>query len=93
MYINILELKAVHLALLKFIRTCPNKDFHVQMDNMVALTYLVKMGRISNQQMTAIFKRIWSFLISKDINTTTENLSMVVNMRADMTSCHIEDKS
>lgn len=58
MYINILELKAVHLALLKFIRTCPNKDFHVQMDNMVALTYLVKMGRISNQQMTAIFKRI-----------------------------------
>ena len=93
MYINILELKAVHLALLKFIKTCANKDFHVQMDNIVAFTYLVKMGRTSNQQMTTIFKRIWSFLISKDTKTTTENLSVVVNMRADMTSCHIEDRS
>ena len=44
MHINTLEVNTVHLALLIFTKMFRSKSFHVQMEKMVALTYLVKMA-------------------------------------------------
>lgn len=44
-YINILELKAVKYTILTFTRMYPKvKSIPIKMDNIVALSYLVKMG-------------------------------------------------
>ena len=93
MHINILKLKAVHLALLTFIRIFPKKAFHVQIDNMIALAYLVKMRGSSNQQMRKHSKQIQSFLLSREVTITAEYLLGVLNMREDRTSCHFVGKS
>ena len=45
LHINLLELKAVHLALLTFSKAQNLTSVH--MDNMTALSYLVKMGALT----------------------------------------------
>ena len=84
MHINILKLKAVYLALLKFTRIFPKKAFHVQIDNMIALTYLVKMRGSSNQQMRKHSKQIQSFLLSREVTITAEYLPGDLNIREDV---------
>ena len=43
-HINVLELLAVKLALLTYLKDQTRKIIHLQIDNMTALSYLVKMG-------------------------------------------------
>ena len=58
-YINILEIKAVKLALLS-LTECKNvQRVHIQMNNIVALTYLLRMGRTSNKEILDLSKEIW----------------------------------
>lgn len=45
-----MKLRGVHLTLLTFTKTFQNNFFHVQMDNTVALIYLVKMGGTRKKQ-------------------------------------------
>ena len=56
MHTNILELKAVHFVLLTFTKMFQNKSIHVQMYNMVALTFVVKMGGTTSQEITDLVK-------------------------------------
>ena len=49
--------------LLTFTKMFQNKSIHVQIDVMVALTFVVKMGGITKQQLTNLAKEIWSFLL------------------------------
>ena len=44
-HINILELLALKLAILTFTKYREVKAMHLQVDNTVALTYVMKMGR------------------------------------------------
>ena len=48
-HINILELIAVKLAILTFIKGKSVTAIHLQIDNMTALSYLVKMGELAVQ--------------------------------------------
>ena len=84
LHINILELKAVKLAILAFTKNRVNlNSIHIQMDNMVALTYLVKMGGTSDQTLVSLSKQIWNYLISKQITLTAEHLPGILNVEAD----------
>ena len=49
-HVNVLESKAVKLGLLIFTKFKEVQKVHLQMDNQVALTYLLKMGAISQQE-------------------------------------------
>ena len=61
-HIDILELKAAHLAILTFTKFKIAQRIHVQMDNKVALSYLVK---THNKDLFSLSKQIWDYLKSK----------------------------
>ena len=52
------------------------------MDNMVALTNLVKIGGTTNQEITNLSKEIWGFCLSKAIAVTAEYLLKSLNIKA-----------
>ena len=92
-HINLLELKAVHLALLIFSKIRDMSAVHLQMDNMTALSYLVRMGGTHSKELTSIAKEIWDFLLKKQIKITAEYLPGVLNTQADIASRHFHDSS
>ena len=57
LHINVLELKAVKLALLTFNKQKSLKAVHFQIDNTTALLYLVKMGGNRELNVTEIKQR------------------------------------
>ena len=85
-HINELELLAVKLALQTFLKSQNFTSIHIQMDNIVALTYLKRMGGSKNQKMTILSKEIWEILISKQIMITVEYLTSSLNKVAGLES-------
>ena len=93
-HINILELKAAKYAILTFTRLYPTaRTIHIKMDNIVALSYLVKMGGTRNQLLVQISKEIWEYLLDKGITITAEYLPGALNREADMQSRTVKDSS
>jgi len=88
-HINVLELMAIKLALLTYVKIFELKRVHFQVDNITALTYLVKMGE--PKEMVAIAKDI--FAISREIMITAEYLTGRLNVKADQASRHFQDSS
>ena len=94
LHINILELKAANFAILTFTQNKSHlNSIHIQMDNMTALSYLVKMGGTNNQELVRISKQIWNYLISKGITLTAEHLPGILNKEADFESRNVRDCS
>ena len=58
LHINVLELKAIKLALLIFSEQKSLKAVHFQIDNTIALLYLVKMEGTGNQMLLKISQEI-----------------------------------
>ena len=85
-HINLLELKAVHLALLTFSKVRNMTAVHLQMDNMTALSYLVRMGGTNSKELTSIAKDIWDFLLKKQMKITAEYLPEVLHTQTDIAS-------
>ena len=48
-YINMVELKAVHLTILTFTKIKIVQRMHLQIDNKVVLSYLVQMGALTTR--------------------------------------------
>ena len=63
------------------------------MDNIVALSYLVKMGDTRIQLLVQISKEIWEYLLGKEITITGEYLPGALNKEADMQSRTVKDSS
>ena len=53
-HINFLELLALKLAIQTFLKTLKHKAIHLQVNNMVPLTYLLKMGGKQNLNLVQI---------------------------------------
>ena len=86
-HINILELKAAQLAILTFSYMHPQEhSIHLQTENMVALSYIVKIGGTRNKVLSDISKEIWDYLLSKGIAITVEHRPGVLNQEADLQS-------
>ena len=62
LHINLLELKAVELALLTFNKQKYLKAVYFQIGNNAALLYLVKMVGTGNQMLVKLSKEIWQYL-------------------------------
>ena len=80
-HINILELKAAHLAILTFTKFQIVQRIHVQMDNKIALSYLVKMGGTHNKDTLGLSKQIWYYLQSKKITIRVPTRSFECDSR------------
>ena len=71
----------------------PHLTIHVQVDNKVALAYLLKMGGTRSPQLLKISKSIWNYLLSHQITITAEYLPNRLNVRADWKSRNATDSS
>ena len=58
-HINVVDLLAIKLAKQTFSKTLKHKAIHLQVDNMVALRNLLKMGRTQNLKLAQLAKGIW----------------------------------
>ena len=93
-HINILELKAAKSTILTFIRLHPEiKSIHLQIDNIVGLSYIVKMGGTHNKVLLDISIEIRDFLLLKEITIIVEYLPGVLNQEADFQSRSMKDTS
>ena len=85
-HINLLELKAIYLALCSYVRS-PNRHQHVQIqsDSTVAISYVNNMGgKITNLNNLAI--TIWDYCISQDCWITATHIPGKCNIVADRMS-------
>ena len=73
-YMNELELLAVKLALEIFLKAQEIKSLHFQMNNIVTLTYFLKMGATKNLQMVCLSRQIKELLLRKKVTVTVEYL-------------------
>ena len=82
--------KACHLDI------CQNVEMsalHIQVDNMTALSYLLKMERAKNLELVQISKKIWEFLFRQGNTITAEHLPGNLNCKIDWESRHQKDSS
>ena len=63
------------------------------MDNILVLSYFVKMGNTENQLLAKISKEIWEYLLHKGITVTAEYLLGAYNKEADIKSRTVKDSS
>ena len=91
LHINILELKAASLAIKTFTKNNRNIAIHLLLDNQVALAYVLKMGRPSNETLLHLAKEIWTYLIDKQITLTAEYIPSKLNKIADFKSRNCQD--
>ena len=63
------------------------------MNNVVALSYLMKMGGTQNKLPVQVSKEIWEYLLDKAITITAEYLPRALNKEADMPSRTVKDSS
>ena len=66
---------------------------HIQIDNMMALTYLLKIGGSKNPELIQVSKEILGFLLGQGITITAEHLPRNLNCKADWESRHQKDSS
>lgn len=75
-HINVLELKAGKFAIMAFTKMFPEvKVAYLQMDNVVALSYIKKMEGVGYPQkvLSGLFKQIWDYLIINGITIIVES--------------------
>ena len=82
LYKNVLELIAAKFAILTFTKGQSNIAIHLQIDNKIALSYLLKIGGIHNKELLNIIKSISSYLLSKQIAMSAEYLPNALNTHA-----------
>ena len=98
-HINVLELKAAKLAIMTFTKMLPDvKVVHLRMNNMVALSYIKKMGGgeggiTQNTVLSELAKEIWDYLIVNGITFTVEYLPGILSVEADFQSRSVTNSS
>ena len=88
LHINVLEMKAVKLALLAYRKHFQMKANNFQIDNTTALSYLVKIRGTKNRYLMELAKDIWKYLLHHGITITAEYLPSSKNVEADWQSEH-----
>ena len=92
-HITVLKLLAIKLALQTSLKILKHKAIHLQIDSMIALTYLLKMEGTQNLKLVQLAKEIWDHLFQCGITLTVEYLPSKLNMTADCESRNISDSS
>lgn len=85
-HINLLELKAIWLALLSFETEIKNCHILLRVDNTTAISYINKMGGIKYQKFNRIATRIWHWAEKNNIWLHAEHIPSKQNSIADRLS-------
>ena len=67
-----------------FLKAQEIKSLHIQMSNIVGLTYFLKMRSTKNLQMVCLSQQIWELLLREKVTVTAEYLPSVLNKHADI---------
>ena len=87
-------MRAAKYATLTSTRLYPTtKTINIKMDNIVALSYQVKMRGTRNQLLVQISKEIWEYLLDKGITITAEHFAGALNKEANMQSQTVKNSS
>ena len=65
----------------------------LKIDNMAALSYIVKMGGTGNVNLIEGAKKIWEYLLPLGTTLTAEYIPTKLNVDADFQSRNVEDSS
>ena len=71
------------VCILTFAKMWKMLAIHIQVDNMTALSYLLKMGGTKNPDLMHISKEIWEFLLGQRIMITAKHLPGNLNCKTD----------
>ena len=92
-HINLLDLLAIKFALLTFSKTMNIQYIYIiqyiqyiyiQVDNQIALSYLLKTGGAMSQELLRVLKEIWDYLLKHQMMlSTAECLPGCLNHQAD----------
>ena len=81
------------LVILTFTKEKSVTAIHLQIENMTALSYLVKMARTRSPELLQVAKEIWDYLLANRIAVTAEHLPSSLNIQADWQSINQRDSS
>ena len=86
---------AVKFAILTFTKNLTNLTIHIQIDNKVALLYLLKMGSTDSLELLKItqLQSVWRFLLSRGIIITSEYLPSKLNVQVEWEFWNARDSS
>ena len=85
-HINWLELRAIHLSLIKFQSHIQNKSLLIKSDNVVTLAYLEHQGGTRSWTLFSLAKEIWLLLHRLNTQITVQHISGLHNTWADLLS-------
>ena len=93
-HINVPELKAAKFDIMTFTKMFPTaKVVYLQIDNIVAHSYLTKMGGSHNKILSNLAKETWVYLLANGITITAEYLPRFASQEADFQSRSVLDSS
>ena len=81
------------LAILTFTKGKSVTAIHLQIDNMTALSYLVKMGGTRSPELLQVAKEIWDYLLANGMAVTAEYVPSSLNIQANWQSRYHRDLS
>ena len=90
-HLNILEIKAILLALKTFVNNLQGSHIKIESDNSSAVAYVNHMGGIRSIEMDIIAKEIWNMAFEKDFWLTATHVPGVDNIQADELSRQFND--
>ena len=79
------------LAILTFTKGKSVTAIHLQIDNLTALSYLVKIGENRSPELLQVANEIWEYLLANGIAVTAEYLPSTLNIQADWQSRNHKD--
>ncbi|KAJ1149391.1 hypothetical protein NDU88_002201 [Pleurodeles waltl] len=82
-HINLLELRAIRLALKAFLPSLRSQSVQVLMDNTTAMWYINKQGGVGSYLLCREALRLWSWLQDHKICLVANHLAGVLNVRVD----------
>ena len=92
-HINLLELKAVGLALQSFVSNQKNKHILIRMDNRVAIAYVNAKGGTRSKALNQEALEIWGWCLKRNLTIQAEHVPGILNTEADFESRHSQDPS
>ena len=86
LHINVLELKAVSLALQRFRDQCPNQTVLVATDNSIVVAYINKQGGIHSVEMCTLLWKIMTWCHHYKITLKARHIPGCLNVMSDLLS-------
>ena len=92
-HINCLELLAGSLAIMSFTKNKAKAQVLLLMDNILAITYINKMGGTHSPMLSYLAKNLWDWCLTHNISVTARYIPGVQNVEADRESRVFLDSS